>query len=373
MSSKVNDPGRQDTLDVLVIGGGQAGLVMGYHLQRRGLRFKILDGGPEIGDTWRRRWDSLKLFTPSQYDNLPGMPFPAAADVYPTKDDIADFLQTYVDRFELPVLVNKGVTSLAIEDGVFVAETADETFQAKQVVVATGPFQVPFMPPLAKDFDHDLPQIHSADYRNPDSVPEGRILVVGGANTGCQIALELSKSRDVEISVGQRLPTIPQRMLDRDVWWWGTRLGFTRVTSASRLGKRLSGRDVVIGGGLRELRKLGVTIRPRLVGAEGRTGSFEDGESSTIDGVLWATGYRMDHSWIDIPGLRDDKGRIMQERGVTPLSGLYTVGLSWQHTRTSALLGWVTKDAEFLAEHIESTSAGSSTGKRRVIAQEGEQ
>jgi putative flavoprotein involved in K+ transport len=358
MSSAMDDPMSTDPLDVLVIGAGQAGLVMGYHLKERGLRFKILDAGPEVGDTWRRRWDSLTLFTSARYDALPGMSFPAARDAYPTKDHVADFLKAYAERFDLPVQLGTGVTSLTLNDGNFFADTERGTFAAKQTVVATGPFQVPFVPPIAKDFDQDLLQIHSADYRNPDSVPLGRILVVGGANTGCQIALELSRSRDVEISVGQRLPTIPQRPLHRDVWWWGTKLGITRVTSSSRLGKRLSQRDVVIGGGLRELRKLGVTMRPRLMGAEGRTATFEGGDSSEVDAVLWATGYRLDHSWIDIPGLRDEKGRIKQERGVTPVGGLYTVGLSWQHTRTSALLGWVTKDAEFIARHIGSSTPG---------------
>ena len=356
LRSATDHPMSVDALDVLVIGGGQAGLAMGYHLKQQGSRFKILDAGPEVGDAWRRRWDSLKLFTPAQYDNLPGMPFPATADVYPSKDDVADFLRVYVERFELPVQLDSAVRSLTLEGDHYRAETDDAVYVAKQVVVATGPFQVPFVPSIAKDFDHGLPQLHSADYKNPDSLPEGRILVVGGANTGCQIALELSGSRDVEISVGQRLPSIPQRMLNRDVWWWGTKLGFTHVTRASRLGTRLSERDVVIGGGLRELRKLGVTIRPRLAAAEGRTATFEGGESSEIDAVLWATGYRMDHSWIDVSGLRDDEGRIKQERGVTPVAGLYTVGLSWQHTRTSALLGWVTDDAAFLAERIESAS-----------------
>ena len=356
MSSAMDDPTSTDTLDVLVIGGGQAGLVMGYHLKRLGLRFKILDAGPEVGDTWRRRWDSLTLFTSARYDDLPGLPFPGPSDAYPGKDDVADFLKAYAERFDLPVQLSTSVTSLTRADGSFFAETDGGTFAAKEVVVATGPFQVPLVPPIAKDFDQDLPQIHSADYRNPTSVPEGRILVVGGANTGCQIALELSRSRDVEISVGQRLPTIPQRPLNRDVWWWGTKLGITRVTGTSRLGKRLSQRDVVIGGGLRELRKLGVKIRPRLIGAEGRIATFEGGDSAKVDAVLWATGYRLDHSWIDIPGLRDEKGRIKQERGVTPIAGLYTVGLSWQHTRTSALLGWVTNDAEFIADRI-----GSST------------
>ena len=354
MSSATDTTRPRDVLDVLIIGGGQAGLVMGYHLLQRGFRFKILDAASEVGDVWRRRWDSLKLFTPAQYDNLPGMPFPATADTYPGKEDVANVLKAYVDTFELPVQLDAAVRSLTRDGDRYIARTDEETFEAKQVVVATGPFQVPFVPAIAKDFDAELPQLHSADYRDPGSVPAGTILVVGGANTGCQIALELSESRDVEISVGQRLPTIPQRPMKRDVWWWGTKIGLTRIDVGTRLGKRLSGRDVVIGGGVRELRKLGAKIRPRLTGAEGRTATFDGGATSDVDAVLWATGYRTDHSWIDVPGLRDESGRVMHDRGVTPAAGLYMLGLSWQHTRTSALLGWVTKDAEFLAGHIES-------------------
>ena len=354
MCAATDGPIHPETLDALIVGGGQAGLVMGYHLKQRGLRFAILDAGPEVGHVWRQRWESLKLFTPAQYNDLPGMPFPATRDTYPGKDDVADFLQSYADRFKLPVHLDAPVRSLTQDDGHFTARTDDATFEAKQVVVATGPFQVPFVPAIAKDFDHDLYQIHSADYRDPGSVPEGKVLVVGGANTGCQIALELSGSREVEISVGQRLPTIPQRPLNRDVWWWGTRVGLTRITVASRLGKRLSQRDVVIGGGLRELRKLGVTIRPRLIDAKDRTATFEGGVASEVDAVLWATGYRTDHSWIDVAGLRDENGRVIHERGITPVPGLYMLGLSWQHTRTSALLGWVTRDAEVLADHLAS-------------------
>jgi putative flavoprotein involved in K+ transport len=347
--------GTSDVLDVLVIGGGQAGLVMGYHLLQRGLRFKILDAGSEVGEVWRRRWDSLKLFTPAQYDGLPGMPFPAPKDVYPDKEEVADFLKAYVDRYELPLHLGARVRSLKLEGSTYLAKTDHETFAAQQVVVATGPFQTPFVPALSKDFDPDLPQLHSVDYRDAESLPRGRILVVGGANTGCQIALELCATRPVEISVGQRLPTIPQRPLGRDVWWWGTKIGIARASVASRLGRRLSQRDVVIGGGLKELRKQGVSVRPRLISAKGRIATFEGGIGSEVDGVLWATGYRIDHSWIDIPDVKDETGLVVHERGVTSANGLYLLGLSWQHTRTSALLGWVANDAEFLAEHIESS------------------
>jgi putative flavoprotein involved in K+ transport len=340
-------------LDVLVIGGGQAGLAMGYHLAKRGLRFRILDANSEIGAAWRRRWDSLILFTPAQYDNLPGMKFPAATDTYPGKDDVADFLEAYVEEFALPVQLNSAVRWLSKIGDAFVAKTDEETFKAKQVVVATGPFQAPFIPTLANRFHPEVVQLHSVDYSNPDSLPKGRILVVGGANTGCQIALELAKSSEVKLSVGQRLPTIPQRPLGRDVWWWGTKIGLTRLTVATRLGRRLSQRDVVIGGGLKELRRGGVKVQPRLVDASGRTATFEGGDTTEVDAVLWATGYRTDHSWIDLPDLKDDRDLVKHERGVTAQPGLYLLGLSWQHTRTSALLGWVSQDAEFLADHIE--------------------
>jgi putative flavoprotein involved in K+ transport len=353
-----------EPLDVLVIGGGQAGLVMGYHLSRRGQHFKIVDAGSDVGDTWRQRWDSLKLFTAAQYDNLPGMTFPAGRDSYPSKDEVADFLQAYASTFELPVALNTKVTSLRHNE-LYEAQTDAGQIQAHNVVIATGPFQSPFIPPMAKDLDPGLFQIHSVDYSRPDSVPAGRVLVVGAANSGCQIALELSRTHEVEISVGKRLPTIPQRPLGRDVWWWATVVGLTRVPLRSRLGKRLSTRDQVIGGGLRELKRNGVTVRPRLSSAGGRSVTFADGTSSSYDAVLWATGFRTDFTWIEIPEVKDAQGGVKHERGVTPVAGLYVLGLTWQHTRTSALLGWVTDDAEFLAEQIGSTP--SSTKSRAGV------
>ena len=174
-SPLMNQPGLDhEPLDVLVIGGGQAGLVMGFELAQRGLRFAILDAGPEIGDAWHRRWDSLKLFTPAQYDNIPGMSFPAPPDVYPGKEDVAAFLKEYARRFELPVHLNSMVRSLTHAGNIYTARTDAETFTARQVVVATGPFQTPFIPPIASDFDAGVVQLHSVDYRNPGSVPKGR-------------------------------------------------------------------------------------------------------------------------------------------------------------------------------------------------------
>jgi putative flavoprotein involved in K+ transport len=339
-------------LDVLVIGAGQAGLAMGYHLTQSGRSFQIVDAGAEIGQTWRSRWDSLLLFTSGRYDNLPGLPFPAASDTYPGKDDVASYLQTYAARFNLPVRLNTNVTSLSTSDGGYLAKAGDEVLAARQVVVATGPFQKPFIPPIAETLDPDVYQIHSAHYRQPQSVPPGKVLVVGAANSGCQIAQELSTTHRVELSAGQRIPAIPQRPLGRDVWDWATALRLDKVTADSRLGRRLAGRDQVIGPGPRQLARHGIRTRPRTASAAGRTVTFADGNAADFDAVVWATGFTTDHSWIDIHEAKDEQGRILHQRGVTPSPGLYMLGLTWQHTRGSALLGWVANDAAFLAGQI---------------------
>jgi putative flavoprotein involved in K+ transport len=339
--------------DVLVIGGGQAGLAMGYHLIQHGLSFEIVDAGAEIGATWRSRWDSLQLFTSGRYDNLPGLPFPAAPGTYPGKDDVADYLQAYAATFELPVRLNTKVTSLARGDGGYVAQAGGDMLEAGHVVVATGPFQVPLIPSIADALDPSVHQVHSARYRHPQTVPPGKVLVVGAANSGCQIAQELAGTHRVELSAGQRIPAMPQRPLGRDIWTWATALRLDKVTADSRLGERLAGRDQVIGPGPRRLaRRHGIRSRPRAVSAAGRTVTFADGSAAEYDAVVWATGFAADHSWIDIAEAKDDQGRILHKRGVTNSPGLYMLGLTWQHTRGSALLGWVGSDAAFLAAQI---------------------
>jgi putative flavoprotein involved in K+ transport len=212
---------------------------------------------------------------------------------------------------------------------------------------------VPFIPPIAGKLDPGVHQTHSAAYQRPHSVPPGRVLVVGAANSGCQIAAELAATHHVDLSAGRRILAISQRPLGRDVWAWATALRLDKVTSDSRLGKRLAGRDQVIGPGPRRLaRRHGIRIRPRAASAAGRTVTFADGSAADFDAVVWATGYTADHSWIDIPEAKDDQGAILHQRGVTPSPGLYLLGLTWQHTRGSALLGWVRNDAAFLAGQI---------------------
>jgi putative flavoprotein involved in K+ transport len=364
------DPAGEQHLDAVVVGGSQAGLAMAWHLALQGLRFVVLEAAPEVGQVWRSRWDSLKLFTPAQYDALPGMAFPAPADTYPTKDPVADYLQAYAAAFRLPVRLNAKVTELRrLEDGRFEVRAADEVFQARQVVVATGPFQVPFIPPPAAKLDPSVTQLHSAHYRNPQALPEGPVLVVGGGNSGFQIAEELAATRTVDLSIATTYPMLPQRRAGRDLFWWLTRLGLLRVTVGSRVGQRMSRRDFVIGTNRRRLERAGVRFRPRLVDAEGRTVRFADHSLlEDVGVVVWATGYRSDYAWIHIPGVVRE-GHVVHRRGVTEVPGLYFLGLSWQYTRGSALLGFVSDDAAYLADQITTGLGAAGSGTAGVTQQ----
>jgi putative flavoprotein involved in K+ transport len=339
-----------ELLDVAVVGGGQAGLAMAWHLAHEQLRFAVLDAAPEIGHTWRSRWDSLTLFTPAQHDALPGMPFPGPPDSYPGKDAVVTYFQAYVAAFNLPVKLNARVNHLSQTAEGFEIRTQDETCRARQVVVATGPFQVPYVPPAAQELDGSVTQLHSASYRSPDVLPAGPVLVVGGGNSGFQIAEELAAAgRQVDLSIATKMPVLPQRLAGKDLFWWLTRLGLMRVTTQSRLGRRLSSRpDFVIGSSRRRMQAAGVRFRPGVAGADGRTVRFADGTSLDAGMVVWATGYRSDYSWIDIPGVIGG-GKVIHRRGVTEVPGLYFLGLPWQQTRGSALLGFFHDDATYLA------------------------
>jgi putative flavoprotein involved in K+ transport len=348
-----------DRYDVAVVGGGQAGLALGYFLARQGRRFVILEAASEPAAAWRARWDSLKLFTSGRYDSLPGLPFPGDPDAYPGRDDVADYLTRYVEHFDLPVELGSEVLAVRPGQDGFSVELRDRTCVADQVVVATGPFQTPRIPPLAERLDDAVVQMHSTAYRSPRDVPDGTVLVVGGGNTGYQIAEELSASHEVHLSVGSRQAPLPQRLLGRDVFRYLEAVRFMRVTVGSRLGRRLQDRDTLIGSSPRAARRrYGIALRPRAVDASGREVRFADGSTLSAAAVIWATGFALDHAFVQAPVLADD-GRVVHRRGVTDVPGLYFLGLPWQYTRGSALLGWVEDDAEYIAAEIAERAAAA--------------
>jgi putative flavoprotein involved in K+ transport len=357
-----------EQFDAVVIGAGQAGLAIGYFLRRQGLRFVILERAASIGSAWHERWDSLTLFTPRRYSSLPGLSFPGDPDGYPTRDEVIAYLERYAEAFDLPIELNSEVKKLELGDnGRFHLELDDRTITADQVVVATGPFQAPYVPKLAEGLSGDVFQTHATGYRRPSDVPDGTVLVAGGGNTGFQIAKELSATHRVALSIGSRQTPLPQRLLGRDLFWWLTKARILDKSVETRLGQRLSTRETLIGSSPRELkRRYGVDLKPRAIDADGRGVRFEDGTELEIDAVIWATGYRADYSWIKLP-VFDDDGRLRHRRGVTDVPRVYFLGLTWQYTRGSALIGWVKDDAKFIAERIAAYQKSRASAARKRV------
>jgi putative flavoprotein involved in K+ transport len=342
--------------DAIVVGGGQAGLAMGYELQRRGLDFLILDAAPQTGQSWRSRWQSLTLFTPARYSALPGLAFPAEPEHLPGKDEVADYLRTYVRQFSLPIHNSEQVERVRqiSEWNGFELQTNVRVYHADQVVIATGPFHKPIIPELSNVIARDIVQLHSSQYRSPDQLPHGDVLVVGGGNSGVQIASELANTRTTWLSVSESLPALPQRFLNRSIFWWLDTLGGMSVTSGSRLGRRGRKRDVLIGKSVNaSAREYGFHVVGRTEAAEGKLIFTRDRAVIEPSAIIWATGFTQGFSFVDAPVL-DATGRAKHHRGVTSVNGLYFLGLPWQHTRGSALLGWVGRDASFLADRINS-------------------
>ncbi|MEU4363466.1 NAD(P)/FAD-dependent oxidoreductase [Promicromonospora sp. NPDC023987] len=351
-------------VEVLVIGGGQAGLSMGERLRHAGREFTILEASDRIGHSWRSRWDSLQLFTPARYSHLPGLPLPLPSWSYPGKDQIADYLEEYAAELRLPVEAGTRVTALRRTGPGFSVETAAGPWEAAQVVVATGPFQTPSVPAAARGLSGHVAQVHSSGYQRPAQLRGGTVLVVGGGNSGYQIALELARSgRGVHLSRGQHNVSVPQRLLGRDLFWWQEVLGVLDIPGESRAGRRMRANDsTVIGLPLRRLTAAGVTLHERVVRAEGSSVQLADDTTLKVDAVVWATGFHTDFSWIQIPEALDESGSPVHHRGVSTVRGLYFLGLPWLHTTGSALLGFVWRDAAHLAATIKARCPPADDG-----------
>jgi putative flavoprotein involved in K+ transport len=338
--------------EVVIVGGGQAGLALGYLLAQQGREFTILEAADAPAAAWRARWASLQLFTPVRYDSLPGRAFPGDPDRYPGRDDVVAYLTEYARDFELPVELDSAVRAVRRADDGYLVELDDRAYESDQVVIATGPFQVPRVPEIAERLSRDVVQLHSSEYRTPRDVPDGSVLVVGGGNTGFQIAEELSRTHDVHLSIGSRQTPLPQQILGRDIFRYLEATGLMAKTATSRIGRRMQERDTLIGSSPRAARRRhGVQLRGRTVDATGSEVGFTDGTRLAPSTIVWATGFGLDHSLVQA-SVFDDTGDVVHQRGVTASPGLYFLGLPWQHTRGSALLGWVKDDAEHLVQQI---------------------
>jgi putative flavoprotein involved in K+ transport len=339
--------------DTVVVGGGQAGLAMGYFLARRGRSFVILDAGARIGDVWRQRWDTLRLFTPAAHSALPGMAFPAPRSSFPTKDEVAAYLERYAEAFALPVRLGMRVDALSRFGDGYLLGIGDERLVADHVVVATGSFHTPRIPDVASQVDPHVVQFHSVDYRNPDQLPEGDVLVVGASNSGAEIAVELARTRKTYLA-GRDTGHIPLSLIhNRFSLWLASRV----LTVDTPLGRKLRAGHLHHGDPLvrvtpRDLIAAGIERVPRVTAvSEGRP-VLADGRMLEVAVVIWATGYRPDFSWIDLP-IFDGAGSPIHQRGVIPTApGLYFLGLPFQSSPTSTHIGGVGSDARHLANHV---------------------
>jgi putative flavoprotein involved in K+ transport len=369
---------RTEHVQTIVVGGGQAGLSTGYYLARRGLPFVILDANDRIGDAWRNRWDSLRLFTPARYDGLAGMPFPAPAHSFPTKDQMADYLESYAARFDLPVRTGVKVDGLFRQGGRYIVTAGDRRFEAEHVVVAMARYQRPKVPRFAWGLNPGIVQLHSLEYRNPNQLREGDVLIVGAGNSGAEIALEVARSHRTWMS-GRNTRHIPFRIgglaarlfLQRFVF----RFVFHRVlTIKTPMGRKARPNILSQGGPLirikpADLTAAGIERVPRIVGVREGLPRLEDGRVLDVANVIWCTGFDAGFSWIRLP-VFDEDGMPKHESGVAlGEPGLYFVGLPFIYAFSSAMIHGVGRDAERIVKVIaDRTRAAPSESLRAGVA-----
>ena len=348
--------------ETVIIGGGQAGLAAGYHLTRQGRPCLILDANERVGDSWRKRWPSLRLYSPARYDGLPGMRFPAPRHSFPTGNDMANYLEAYARRFKLPVRSGVTVDSLSRNGDRYVVTAGDRRFEAENVVVATGVMQSPVIPAFAAELDPEIRQLHSSDYRSPAQLREGAVLVVGASHSGADIAFEVAGSHHTLLA-GRDTGQVPFKIESRRarIIWPVLRFVATRVlTGSTPLGRKVGPELRSHGGPLlrvksADLQAAGVErVVARVVGVEDGLPVLEDGRVVEVSNVVWCTGFGNDFDWIRLPVVAAD-GYPEQRRGVVlSAPGLYFVGLVFLHSFSSMLILGAGRDAAYVAKHIVS-------------------
>lgn len=335
-------------MEVLVIGGGQAGLAAAHALELAGIDYLVADAGSAVGDSWRRRYDSLTLFTPRSISSLPGTPLGGDPDGYATKDEFADYLARYAAIHRSRIVMETRIVRLGRNGDIFKAVTEDgRTFETAAVVVATGAFQKPLLPALSATLPADTRQMHISDFQNAYSAAEGPVLVVGDGASGRDAALSLARSHSVLIAQGRQRKLFPERILGRSTWRWLQCLGLLTAAPDSLIGRRMRRVDPFPnrGNGDVALVRAGIALKPRLMSCDGHHAVFADGTRELPRTVIWATGYRDDFGWIGIAGALDAAGNALHRQGVSPVPGLYFVGRPWQRNRASGLIAGVGADA----------------------------
>jgi putative flavoprotein involved in K+ transport len=349
----------EEAFQTVVIGGGQAGLAAGYFLARQGENFLILDDNPRTGASWRRRWDSLKLFTPSKFNSLPGAPFPKPGDYLPTKDEVADYLEGYAGQFNLPVRHGVRVERLSRDGQGYHIAAGASNLTARHVIVATGPFQVPYKPPFASELDPAILQLHSSSYNSPKDVPVQSVLVVGAGNSGAEIALELLRVGKQVWLAGRDVGRIPANgplgkfLGGRPIWWFMSHVLNVNTPIGRKVKASGGHRGTPLGRATRqEIADAGVELAPHVSGVQAGKPQLEDGRILPVEAVVWATGFRSDYGWIDLP-VFDEHGSPRQWRGIVQNApGLYFLGLPFQTALSSSLLGGVGADAAYIVGQI---------------------
>jgi putative flavoprotein involved in K+ transport len=351
-------------LETVIVGGGQAGLAVGYHLSQLGRSFLILDANERTGDSWRTRWDSLQLFTPAYLNALPGLRFPGSQSGAPTKDEMADYLEAYATRFDLPVQRGSRVDSVSRNAGRFVVVSGQDRFETDNVVLATGGYQAAFVPDFASDLDVGIFQLHSSDHRGPSQLRDGDVLVVGAANSGAEIALEASATHRTWLSgrhPGSE-PTRPGTVVDRlftpPFWFFISRVASVTNPFGRRIRPKMLKETLPLGRVKpKDLDAAGVVRLPRTIAVKDGAPVMEDGRMIDVANVVWCTGYRPAFDWIHLDAF-DEEGQPLHDRGVVAAEpGLYFIGLFFLTTLASSLVGGVGRDAEYIARHIATRNA----------------
>jgi putative flavoprotein involved in K+ transport len=355
-----------ERVETLVVGGGQAGLAVGHYLAQRDLPFVILDANERIGDSWHKRWDSLRLFTPARFNALPGMAFPGAPHLFSTKDEVADYLEAYATHFQLPVRTGVRVDRLSRNGSHFVAEAGDRLFEAENVVVAMASHQVPRVPPFARELDPRIVQLNSAEYRNPSQLQEASVLVVGAGNSGAEIAVDVVTKHSTWLAGKQnghvpfRIEHAPARFVFLPLMF--RFIGHRVLTVRTPIGRKMRPKLLSHGAPLvrvkpKDIAAAGIERVSRVVGVRGGLPLLEDDRVLEAANVIWCTGFRPDFSWIDLPVFGDDEDPIepIHQRGIVANEpGLYFVGLFFLYAMSSGFLPGVGRDAEYIVKNIAS-------------------